>query len=85
MKKQRLPEPSPELWRESRKLVVEQLVQLPPRFIPRVLSHLSHQPVLFIVSIAGEETEAPGMRGCLEVTQLVRVWDTQSLSPAPTA
>lgn len=36
-------------------------------------------PVLSIVSIAGEETEALGMKGCLEVT-LGRVWDALSLS-----
>ena len=46
---------------------------------------LPTSPVLSIVSITGEETEVPGMKGCLEVTQLDRVWDALSLSPAPTA
>ena len=70
--------------RESQKLVLE-TPAASTFYSPKSTLVFPTSPVPFIVSITGEETEAPGMKGCFEVTQLVHVWDAQSLSPAPTA
>lgn len=70
--------------RESQKLVLETPAASTFYSLKSTLVFPT-SPVLFIVSITGEGTEAPGMEGCFEVTQLAHVWDVQSLSPAPTA
>lgn len=70
------PEPSPELWRESRKLVAE--TPAASTFVPLVF------PTSLCCLLPPSQVRKlrlQGVRGCLEVTQLVRVWDTPEPCP----